>query len=96
MNNLNSVLIEGVVTGKRIGVFGVQLDLESHRESEPAETSRFFVNVPPNTRLAEVVEEMLEVGRGVRVVGRLSGSAGNVVIVTEHIEFKPIHKKATA
>jgi len=93
MNNLNSVLVEGVVTGKRIGAFGVQLDLESYRDSEPAETSRFFVNVPPNTRLASVVGSSLEVGQGVRVVGRLSGSAGNVVIVSEHIEYKPVKAK---
>ena len=61
-----------------------------------------FFDVTTWTRLAEVCGEYLEKGRGVRVVGRLrqerwtdsdGKSHQRVVIVAEHVEFKPQIKK---
>jgi single-strand DNA-binding protein len=61
-----------------------------------------YFDVSTWTRLAEVCGEYLKKGRGVRVVGRLkqdrwSDTDGKphsrVLIVAEHVEFKPQFKK---
>lgn len=61
-----------------------------------------FFDVTTWTRLAEVCGEYLKKGRGVRIVGRLkqerwTDSEGKshqrVLIVAEHVEFKPQMKK---
>jgi single-strand DNA-binding protein len=61
-----------------------------------------FFDVSTWTRLAEVCGEYLKKGRGVRVVGRLKQDRwtdtdgkphSRVLIVAEHVEFKPQFKK---
>ena len=61
-----------------------------------------FFDVSTWTRLAEVCAEYLKKGRGVRVVGRLKQDKwtdadgkphSRVLIVAEHVEFKPQIKK---
>lgn len=61
-----------------------------------------FFDVSTWTRLAEVCGEYLKKGRGVRVVGRLKQDRwtdtdgkphSRVLIVAEHVEFKPQIKK---
>jgi single-strand DNA-binding protein len=61
-----------------------------------------FFDVSTWTRLAEVCGEYLKKGRGVRVVGRLKQDRwtdpdgkphSRVLIVAEHVEFKPQLKK---
>ena len=61
-----------------------------------------FFDVTTWTRLAEVCAEYLKKGRGVRVVGRLKQDRwadpdGNphsrVLVIAEHVEFKPQIKK---
>ena len=64
-----------------------------------------FFDVSTWTRLAEVCGEYLKKGRGVRVVGRLKQDRwtdtdgkphSRVLIVAEHVEFKPQLKKQGA
>ena len=64
-----------------------------------------FFDVSTWTRLAEVCAEYLKKGRGVRVVGRLKQDKwtdadgkphSRVLIVAEHVEFKPQLKKQDA
>ena len=61
-----------------------------------------FFDVSTWTRLAEVCGEYLKKGRGVRVVGRLKQDRwtdtdgkprSRVLIIAEHVEFKPQLKK---
>jgi single-strand DNA-binding protein len=61
-----------------------------------------FFDVSTWTRLAEVCAEYLKKGRGVRVVGRLKQDKwtdadgkphSRVLIVAEHVEFKPQIRK---
>lgn len=61
-----------------------------------------YFDVSTWTRLAEVCGEYLKKGRGVRVVGRLKQDRwqdtdgkphSRVLIVAEHVEFKPQFKK---
>jgi single-strand DNA-binding protein len=71
------------------------------QESELQKEVSYF-DVAAWTRLAEVCGEYLKKGRGVRVVGRLQQDRWNdpdgkprsrVLIVAEHVEFKPQLKK---
>ena len=61
-----------------------------------------FFDISCWTRLAEVCGEYLKKGRGVRVVGRLKQDRwtdpdgkphSRILIVAEHVEFKPQFKK---
>lgn len=67
------------------------------------ETSFFLVEVW--AKLGTICKEVLRKGRGVRVVGRLKQNSwidsqgtrrSNVIIVAEHVEFKPVIKTPDA
>ncbi len=110
MNNLNSVLIEGNLTrdpelsytgkGTAVARLGVANNRWFKQENElQKETSFFEVTVWGHQ--AEVCEQYLKKGRGIRVVGRLKQDRwqdpeGNprskVEIVAEHVEFRPERK----
>ena len=61
-----------------------------------------FIDIETWGRLAENCYEYLKKGRGVRVVGRLKQQRwesegkfrSKIVIVAEHVDFKPDHKSA--
>ena len=40
-------------------------------------------------------EKFAEIGQGVRVVGRLAGSDGKIILICEHLEWKFSPKKKT-
>ena len=107
MNNLNSVLVEGnltrdpelsyTTTGKAVVKLGVACNRYYKKDDEVQEETSFF-DVTVWGHQAEVCEQYLSKGRGVRVVGRLKQDRwqdpeGNprskVQIVAEHVEFKP-------
>jgi single-strand DNA-binding protein len=110
MNNLNSVLIEGNLTrdpelsytgkGTAVTRLGVANNRWFKQEEELQKETSFF-DVTVWGRQAEVCEQYLKKGRGVRVVGRLrqdrwQDPEGNphskVEIVAEHVEFRPERK----
>ncbi len=110
MNNLNSVLIEGNLTrdpelsytgkGTAVVKLGVANNRWFKQEDELQKETSFF-DVTVWGRQAEVCEQYLKKGRGVRVVGRLrqdrwQDPEGNprskVEIVAEHVEFRPERK----
>jgi single-strand DNA-binding protein len=110
MNNLNSVLIEGNLTrdpelsytgkGTAVARLGVANNRWFKQEDELQKETSFF-DVTVWGRQAEVCEQYLKKGRGVRVVGRLrqdrwQDPEGNprskVEIIAEHVEFRPERK----
>ena len=110
MNNLNSVLIEGNLTrdpelsytgkGTAVVKLGVANNRYFKQEDELQKETSFF-DVTVWGRQAEICEQYLKKGRGVRVVGRLKQDRwqdpeGNprskVEIVAEHVEFRPEKK----
>ena len=110
MNNLNSVLIEGNLTrdpelsytgkGTAVAKLGVANNRWFKQEEELQKETSFF-DVTVWGRQAEVCEQYLKKGRGVRVVGRLKQDRwqdpeGNphskIEIVAEHVEFRPERK----
>ena len=93
-HDLNSVLLEGdVVTPPTNDEKAVYFTIGSNRMVKEDEaylkmTTEFNIVVTQQV-LADQCEAELEVGRRIRVVGRLGKVNGLVVIITEHVEFKP-------
>jgi single-strand DNA-binding protein len=74
----------------------------SWKQDDQLQKEVSFFDVSTWTRLAEVCGEYLKKGRGVRVVGRLKQDRwtdpdgkphSRVLILAEHVEFKPQLKK---
>lgn len=110
MNNLNSILLEGNLVadpelrytpnGAPVCSFSVACNRYFKQEEELQEEVSYF-DITTWNRLAEVCNEYLSKGRGVRVVGRLKQdrwedaegkTRSKVHIVAEHVEFKPKFK----
>lgn len=100
MNALNSLILEGTVNEKpvrenRENVVVLKFPVNVKRyyknaDNENVEESYRF-NVEAYNQMAEFTEsKLLKPGRGIRVVGRLKEVKGNVFVVAEHIEFKPM------
>jgi len=114
MNNLNSILLEGNLVadpelrytpnGAPVCSFCVACNRYFKKEEELQQEVSYF-DVTTWNRLAEVCNEYLTKGRGVRVVGRLKQdrwedpegkTRSKVHIVAEHVEFKPKFKSDDA
>ena len=107
MNHLNSIILEGKVTTITRPPFNglrrtVRFTVESRRtyEYENATYEEFnSFDVEAYDNLADACSANMEEGRIVRIVGRLRqycpGSESRVVIVAEHVEYKPVEEKAT-
>ena len=114
MNNLNSILLEGNLVadpdlrytpkGAAVCSFCVACNRFYKQEEELQKEVSYF-DVTTWNRLAEVCNEYLAKGRGVRVVGRLKQdrwedaegkTRSKVHIVAEHVEFKPKFKNDSA
>jgi single-stranded DNA-binding protein len=97
MNNLNSILLEGVIDGtltlygrgktKRCS-FGLS-SLRYVKEKKDVQETR--VGVMLRGKLAEAAAERARDGRGVRVVGRLANveQGGGIYIEADHVEYRP-------
>jgi RPA family protein len=81
MNNLNSVLLEGIIESKN---GSNEFCIRSKRHDS---TGIFTVYL--NGALATSAAGMARIGQGVRVVGRLTQRAQDVCITAEHIEYRP-------
>jgi len=114
MNNLNSILLEGNLVadpelrytpnGAPVCAFCVACNRYFKQEEELQQEVSYF-DITTWNRLAEVCNEYLSKGRGVRVVGRLKQdrwedpegkTRSKVHIVAEHVEFKPKFKTEDA
>ncbi len=89
-------------TGTSVCNFSVGSHHLYKKENEQRKETSFF-DVEVWSRLAENCSEYLRKGRGVRVVGRLKQDRwkdgegrprSRVKIVAEHVEFRPMSKKA--
>jgi single-strand DNA-binding protein len=114
MNNLNSILLEGNLVadpeihytpkGAPVCSFRVACNRYFKQEEELQKEVSYF-DVTTWNRQAEVCNEYLTKGRGVRVVGRLKQdrwenpegkTRAKVHIVAEHVEFKPKFRRDDA
>ena len=96
MNMLNSLILEGNVSAEP------KFDSESKRLEFPVAVKRFYKNdkgenveevshfdIRTYGNLADFCKEHLNLERGLRIVGRLKEEDSKVVVIAEHIEFKP-------
>ena len=114
MNNLNSILLEGNLVadpelrytpkGAAVCSFRVACN-RFYKQDEELQKEVSYFDVTAWNRQAEVCNEYLSKGRGVRVVGRLKQdrwedaegkTRSKVHVVAEHVEFKPKFKNDSA
>jgi single-strand DNA-binding protein len=91
-----------LATGSQVCNFTVASD-RFYRQSDSTEKEVSYFDVEAWSRLALACSQNLKKGRGVRVVGRLKQdrwtdgegkTKSRVMIVAEHVEFKPIKQPA--
>lgn len=93
MNTINSIILEGNIRSIEMleEVAKVVISCVRYYKTidgeETKEESLFEVRCYGH--IAEVVNKIGKLDRGLRVVGRLKQAEGNIFIVAEHIEFKP-------
>lgn len=95
VNDLNSLLIEGTVvndpdTQEHAGAIeSCTFTIVSHRiPSDKARETTLPVHV--YGKLAANCAEYLRKGRKVRIVGSIAGDAESLVVIGEHVEFRPM------
>mgnify|MGYP001691141976 FL=1 len=103
MNNLNSLLIEGIVgsdsvvtmseKGTTICTFTL-ISKRMFKEDGVSQEDTVTVTIETWARLAELCGKHCTKGRRIRIVGRLKQNMtnGNVGVIAEHIGFNPIAK----
>jgi single-stranded DNA-binding protein len=98
MNDLNSILLEGVVFSEPLETDNsCEFTIMSHRyyktKDDIKEETSYAKIEPCNKRLAETCITTLHIGRKIRVVGRFKQAEieGQSTIIAEHIEFRPVH-----
>ena len=93
MNDINSVIVEGVVsTGVNDdGMFTISTS-RYHKVGEKFNEEKTFVTCLVTGVLRDYVKDKLTEGRGLRIVGYLKEIEGNLGLFVEHAEFKPMKK----
>lgn len=97
MNMLNSIILEGVVSGavSETGLFRVKSERHTKVGENVVTTVVSVLCGVPNIMLESVKQNATD-GRGIRIVGRLEHLYGNEVgIFAEHIEYKFPKKEKT-
>ena len=96
MNMLNSVIVEGEVISRKEtqleGVSRFEFTVATYRTTLDMNGNKIEVvtEIPCAAYgcLAESIKKHATLGRGIRVVGRLSGSDGKLSLTVEHAEYK--------
>ena len=87
MTDLNSIIIEGVLTKDPDPKQFEILSVRDFPKSKGMEREEIYITVEVEGRLSEVCYSHLVKDRGVRIVGRLNK---DLCIRAEHVEFKPM------
>lgn len=92
MNMLNSVILEGNIKSYTKNIEFCDFIVASSRYSMNENNERIEVITEVPCRVfgekIKVCERFMKIGQGVRVVGRLSGSDGKIILICEHLEWK--------
>lgn len=95
MNNLNSVIVEGKVSLNnfdiRNSVCHIQIQVSRKYKNIDGEWVEEIISIPAKSfgRLAEIMNQKLELSSKIRIVGRLSKNADTLFILVEHFEIQP-------
>ncbi len=97
MNMLNSAILEGNIKSytKNDGFIDFVVASSRFSMNENNERIEVITEVPCQvfSEMINSFERLAEIGRGIRVVGRLAGTIGNIILISEHIEWKPSKKE---
>ena len=100
MNMLNSVILEGNIKGYTKNSEFIDFIMASSRYSMNENNERIETITEVTCRvfgeMVKACERCIQFGRGVRVVGRLAGSDGKIILVAEQLEWKLSHLKKEA
>ena len=95
MNNLNSILIEGIVTEganfiEHKDFCLCQFSITSKRYDNDGKPFRqICVGIEAHANLAIVCKDKARINTSIRIVGRLENdSSGKICVLAEHIEFR--------
>lgn len=93
MNEINSVIVEGVVSTKlkAISDYEGTFTVTTHRYYKVGEENKCdetFVHVIASSTLFKGISDKNIEGRGIRIVGRLCNHMGGLSLFAEHLEFK--------
>ncbi len=108
MNTLNSIILEGTVSTlvepvKDTFTFSIISERNYKNAAGEIQTETSSFEIVTYGQLAEIANKQCQLGRGVRIVGRLKQTQwadsdgkkwSKVIVIAEHIEFKPMPKKA--
>lgn len=91
MNDLNSVIVEGKVTtvAENINLIKCSIDftINNNKTSDgKSVTTEIFARV--EGEFATNCKSKLEVGKSVRLVGKIANEGGRMFILCEYIDFK--------
>ena len=99
MNMLNGVILEGNIKGYAKNDGFIDFIVASSRNSiaENGDKIEVITEVPCRVfgNMQGLFEKWVEIGKGCRVVGRLSGSDGKIILICEYLEWKYSPKKKT-
>ncbi len=100
MNDLNSLLIEGTLVSDPTSqgyddvVESCTFRIASHRRTSP-DTRATELSVRVYGKLGANCAEYLRKGRQVRIVGSIASDAESLVVIGEHVEFRPMKREST-
>lgn len=96
MNYLNSIILEGIVSEETTfdevkGTIDFPIAVEHFHKNEDGseELETYHFNIRVFGKVAKFCKDKCKINRGIRIVGRLKEENSKVVVIAEHIEFKP-------
>ena len=100
MNFLNSIILEGIVSSeivfdevKETIDFPIAVERFHKNEDGSEELETYHFNIRVYGNVAKFCKDKCTINRGIRIVGRLKEEDSKVVVIAEHIEFKPKFNK---
>lgn len=93
INNINNVIVEGRVSLNNFDIKNmichIQIQVSRNYKNVDGEQAEETIVIPVRSfgRLAEIMNQKLELGSKIRVVGRLSKNADTLFILVEHFEI---------
>lgn len=99
MNFLNSIILEGIVSEEttfdevnKVIDFPIFVERFHKNEDGSEEIETYHFNIRAYGKIAVICKDNCSLNRGIRIVGRLKEEDSKVVVIAEHIEFKPKKK----
>jgi hypothetical protein len=95
MNDLNSVVLGGTVHGDvRLDSGAAWFTIVSRHDVDGESIGEAY-SIVASGKLGGKCYDELKHGRGIRIVGKLRGADGQMMIEAEHVELKPARRSGS-